>query len=147
MVVWGAKGPGNLQKYITMKQRSIVRTITMGGLTLFTIITLFLSTSILLNLFGIRKHQGNYVPLVIWSNFLCGLLYVVSLIGIFTSKKWSVVPLMVALFILMGAFMGLLIHILDEGLYEDKTITALFLRIILTLFFALGTYVTTKAHL
>lgn len=130
-----------------MKQRSIVRTITMGGLTLFTIITLFLSTSILLNLFGIRKHQGNYVPLVIWSNFLCGLLYVVSLIGIFTSKKWSVVPLMVALFILMGAFMGLLIHILDEGLYEDKTITALFLRIILTLFFALGTYVTTKAHL
>ncbi len=147
MVVWGAKGPGNLQKLITMKQKSIVKTITLGGLVLFTAITLFLSTSILLDLFGIREHQGNYVPLVIWSNFLCGWLYSLSLLGLFSHKKWSVVPLVVALFILMGAFTGLLIHILDGGPYEDKTITALFLRIILTLFFSLGTYVTTKPQL
>ena len=93
MVVWGAKGPGNLQKRITMKQKSIVKTITLGGLVLFTAITLFLSTSILLDLFGIREHQGNYVPLVIWSNFQCGWLYCLSLLGLFSHKKWSVVPL------------------------------------------------------
>ncbi|MBW8200628.1 hypothetical protein [Flagellimonas abyssi] len=52
-----------------------------------------------------------------------------------------------ALFVLVGAFFGLYIHIMDGGLYEDRTIMALFFRITLTLFFALGTYVSTKPQL
>lgn len=58
MVVWGAKDQGDFQKRITMKKKNIVRTITLGGLVLFTVITLFLSISILLDLFGIWEHQG-----------------------------------------------------------------------------------------
>ncbi|MEC7771537.1 MAG: hypothetical protein VX798_10155 [Bacteroidota bacterium] len=130
-----------------MKKKHIIRTITLTGLILFTTITLFLSTSILLDILGIREQQGHYVPLVIWSNFLCGCLYILSTIGLFTHKKWSIVPMVLALFILVGAFFGLYIHIMDGGLYEDKTIMALFFRITLTLFLALGTYVSTKPRL
>tara|TARA_R110000764_G_scaffold239973_2_gene341164 strand:- start:110003 stop:110395 length:393 start_codon:yes stop_codon:yes gene_type:complete len=127
-----------------MKKKHIIRIITLTGLILFTTITLFLSTSILLDILGIREQQGHYVPLVIWSNFLCGCLYILSIIGLFTHKKWSIVPMVLALFILVGAFFGLYIHIMDGGLYEDKTIMALFFRITLTLFLAFGTYVSTK---
>ncbi len=127
-----------------MKKKHIIRIITLTGLILFTTITLFLSTSILLDILGIREQQGHYVPLIIWSNFLCGCLYILSIIGLFTHKKWSIVPMVLALFILVGAFFGLYIHIMDGGLYEDKTIMALFFRITLTLFLAFGTYVSTK---
>jgi len=127
-----------------MKKKHIIRIITLTGLILFTTITLFLSTSILLDILGIQEQQGHYVPLVIWSNFLCGCLYILSIIGLFTHKKWSIVPMVLALFILVGAFFGLYIHIMDGGLYEDKTIMALFFRITLTLFLAFGTYVSTK---
>lgn len=127
-----------------MKKKHIIRIITLTGLILFTTVTLFLSTSILLDILGIREQQGDYVPLVIWSNFLCGCLYILSIIGLFTHKKWSIVPMVLALFILVGAFFGLYIHIMEGGLYEDKTIIALFFRITLTLFLALGTYVLTK---
>ena len=127
-----------------MKKKHIIRIITLTGLILFTTITLILSTSILLDILGIREQQGHYVPLIIWSNFLCGCLYILSIIGLFTHKKWSIVPMVLALFILVGAFFGLYIHIMDGGLYEDKTIMALFFRITLTLFLAFGTYVSTK---
>ncbi|WP_421801212.1 hypothetical protein [Flagellimonas sp.] len=127
-----------------MKKKHIIRIITLTGLILFTTITLFLSTSILLDILGIREQQGHYVPLIIWSNFLCGCLYILSIIGLFTHKKWSIVPMVLALFILVGAFFGLYFHIMDGGLYEDKTIMALFFRITLTLFLAFGTYVSTK---
>lgn len=147
MVVWGTKDQRNLQKYITMKTKQVIRTITLTGLILFTTITLFLSASILLDVFGISEQQGHYVPLVIWSNFLSGCLYTLSLIGLFSHKRWSIIPMILALFILVGAFIGLFTHILNGGQFENKTIIALFLRIILTLFFALGTYVTTKPQL
>jgi uncharacterized protein with PQ loop repeat len=130
-----------------MKKKRIIRGTTLTGLILFTTITLFLSTSILLDIFGIREQQGHYVPLVIWSNFLCGWLYTLTIIGLFGSKKCSIVPMALALFVLVGAFFGLYIHIMDGGLYEDRTIMALFFRITLTLFFALGTYVSTKPQL
>ena len=89
-----------------MKKKHIIRIITLTGLILFTTITLFLSTSILLDILGIREQQGHYVPLVIWSNFLCGCLYILSIIGLFTHKKWSIVPMVLALFILVGAFLA-----------------------------------------
>ncbi|WP_421812394.1 hypothetical protein [Flagellimonas sp.] len=130
-----------------MKTKRVIRTITLTGLILFTILTLFLSTSILLDVFGIREQQGHYVPLVIWSNFLSGCLYTLSLIGLFSHKRWSIVPMILALFILVGAFIGLFAHIFNGSQFEDKTIIALFLRIVLTLFFALGTYVSTKTQL
>lgn len=127
-----------------MKNKRVVSTLTLTGLALFTAITLFLSTSVIWDLFGVRAQQGHYVPLVIWSNFLCGILYIIALIGLFFRKKWTLIPLVVALFILIGAFVGLYIHISQDDPYETKTISALFLRIFLTLLIVFGSSITTK---
>lgn len=129
-----------------MKQKRLVGALTGIGLSLFMIITLFMSTSILLDLFGIREQEGRYVPMVVWSNFLCGWLYLLALYGLFMGKKWSFVPLLVAGCILIGAFFGLYIHIVGGGPYESKTVVALALRVVLTILFALGAYSSTKGR-
>jgi hypothetical protein len=41
----------------------------------FGLLTLFLSSSVIFDLFGIRAKEGNYVLFVVWSNFISSILY------------------------------------------------------------------------
>lgn len=98
----------------------------------FALLTLFLSGSIVFDLFGIRELEGNYVPFVVWANLVCSLLYLPAAYGMFTAKNWTPKPLYWCLYILAIAFIGLLIHILVGGLYETKTIGAMIFRMAVT---------------
>jgi hypothetical protein len=102
-------------------------------LTAFALITLFLSTSVIFNLFDIRAREGHYVPFVVWANWASSLLYLAASVGLATQKKWASLPLWAAAIILALAFIGLLIHAATGGLYETKTIAAMACRICLTL--------------
>lgn len=104
------------------------------------LITLFLSTSVILNLFDIREKQGNYVMFIIWANLIVGLLYLASSYGFFTNKKVTTQILVSSFIILIVAFVGLNIHIYMDGLYELKTYFAMIFRICLTLFFIYVSY-------
>ena len=106
----------------------------------FALLTLFLSGSIIFDLFGIRAKEGNYVLLVVWANFICSLLYLGAAYGLITLKSWPYKILIVAVAVLFIAFAGLLIHIIQGGLYETKTIGALIFRIGVTLVFILFCY-------
>lgn len=106
----------------------------------FGLLTLFLSGSVIFDLFGIREKEGSYVPLVVWANFISSILYLVAAYGLFKMKKWSVWLLVVSVFILVAAFIGLKIHINDGGLYEAKTVNAMLFRIGLTVFIAGSSY-------
>ena len=106
----------------------------------FGLLTLFLSGSVIFDLFGIREKEGNYVPLVVWSNFISSILYLVAAYGLFKMKKWSVWLLVVSVFILVAAFIGLKMHINDGGLYEAKTVNAMLFRIGLTVIIAVASY-------
>ena len=55
---------------------------------LFALLTLFLSGSVIFDLFGIRAKEGNYVLLVVWANFISSLLYLVAAYGLVVQKKW-----------------------------------------------------------
>jgi hypothetical protein len=107
---------------------------------LFGSLTLFLSGSVIFDLFGIREKEGNYVPLVVWANFISSILYLVAAYGLFKIKKWPVWLLVVSVFILVAAFIGLKIHINNGGLYEAKTVNAMLFRIGLTVFIAVASY-------
>lgn len=109
-------------------------------LSAFALLTLFLSGSIIFNLFGIRAKEGNYVLLVVWANFICSLLYLAAAYGLIKSKRWTYKILIVAVAILFIAFAGLLIHINHGGLYETKTIGAIVFRISVTLAFTFFCY-------
>ncbi|NND32485.1 MAG: hypothetical protein HKN76_07835 [Saprospiraceae bacterium] len=109
-------------------------------LVFFGLLTLFLSSSVIFDLFGIRAKEGNYVLFIVWANFICSLLYLTSAYGFVRVKKWTTVPLGISVVILTIAFAGLVIYANSGGLYETKTIGAMIFRIIVTLVFALISY-------
>lgn len=97
-------------------------------LLLFAVLTLFMSSSVLFDLFGIREREGNYVPFVVWANFFASLLYMASVYGLVHRQKWTVRVLGMALILLVVTFTAFLFHIRSGGLYETKTLGALVFR-------------------
>lgn len=101
-------------------------------LAIFGSVTLFMSSSILFDWLGIRGKEGNFVPPVVWANWICGILYLMTAFGIFRHKAWAKIPLIISLLILMGTFIILFIHINGGGLYETKTVRAMAFRTAVT---------------
>lgn len=117
-------------------------------ITLFALLTLFLSTSVLFDLFGIRAKEGNYVLFVVWANFISSILYLFAAYGFSKNKKWTAPLLGSTALILIAAFIGLKIHASSGGIYETKTIRAMIFRISATLLFTIIAYFTiTKKKL
>jgi drug/metabolite transporter (DMT)-like permease len=116
-------------------------------LTAFALLTLFLSSSVIFDLFGIRSREGNFVPFVVWANFLCSLAYLAAAYGLFRQTRRPHRLLLAAAGLLALAFIGLLLHINAGGLYETKTVFALLFRTAVTLAFAGGAYWVVKEHL
>ena len=104
-------------------------------LTLFALVTVFMSGSVIFDLFGIREKEGNYVLFIVISNFICGVLYLMAAYGLFVGKKWTTRLLFAATAILLLGFAGLLWHINTGGIYEQQTIKAMLFRISLTILF------------
>jgi hypothetical protein len=111
-------------------------------LTGFGLLTLFLSTSVIFDLFGIRAKEGNYVLFIVWSNFISSILYLIASYGFVTSKRWTAKLLGVSTIILITALIGLFYHINSGGIYETKTIGAMIFRISVTMVFAALAYFT-----
>ena len=82
-------------------------------------------------LFGGDKTSelvGNAVPFVLWFNFLAGFAYVAAGGGLLLRRRWA---LWLSLAILVGTVMVALffgIHILRGGMFEIRTVGALFFR-------------------
>ncbi len=112
-------------------------------LTAFALITLYLSSSVIFDWFGIREKEGNYVLLVIWANFISSFLYLLSIYGIIKLRAWAIKPLIGAFTILVFVGIFFYVYIHSGGVYETKTIGALFFRTLLTLIFMFFTYLTT----
>jgi hypothetical protein len=110
---------------MTLKTSAII-------LTLFALLTLFMSGSVIFDLFGIREKEGNYVLFIVVANFVAGLLYLLSAYGMFTTKPWAFQLLLAITCMLILAFIGLLIHAYLGGIYETQTLKAMMFRIGLT---------------
>jgi len=75
-----------------------------------------------------REAADNFVPFVLWFNFLMGFVYIIAGIGLWLQKSWAV---SLATFIFAATlivFVILGIHILQGGLYEQRTVAAMTLR-------------------
>lgn len=107
----------------------------------FGLLTLFLSSSVIFDLFGIRAQEGNYVLFIVWANFISSILYLVAAYGFMKVKKWTVKPLGMSAIILLVAFFSLFIHIHSGGIYEAKTIGAMLFRITVTIVFAVLAFI------
>ena len=75
-----------------------------------------------------REEAGNYVPFVLWFNFLAGFAYLLAAAGLFMRKNWAawisifIAVSTIVVFVLLG------LHILNDGLYEVRTVVAMSLR-------------------
>jgi len=87
-----------------------------------------------------REDAGNYVAFVLWFNFLAGFAYLLAGAGIFMQKHWGarLSIFIVAATIVVFALFGL--HILNEGLYEVRTVAAMALRTIVWAIIAMYAY-------
>jgi len=124
--------------------KKIILIITVFLLLVFGSITLFLTSSVIFDLFGIREKEGNYVLFIVWANFISSLIYLSSAYGVIKSKNWSFKLLIFSTIILVFAFVGLLFHINFGGIYETETVGGMIFRIILTLVFTILAYLSTK---
>lgn len=103
----------------------------------FGMLTLFLSTSVLLDLFGIRERESPYVPAVVVANLIASLLYLPAGAGLLMKRRWSSVLLAAAVVVLLVGALLLVQHITAGGAYRTATIGALTFRTMLTAAFYL----------
>lgn len=104
-------------------------------LVLFGGLTLFLSTSILFDLFGIREKEGEYVPFVVLANFMASIGYFAAAIGLLAHRPWARYPLWMASVVLLMASLGFAVYVLQGGIHETHTTVALAFRTVLTIAF------------
>ena len=87
-----------------------------------------------------REEAGNYVPFVVWFNFLAGFIYLIAGGGLWMQKHWTV---WISLFIVVATlvvFAILGIHILKGRMYEVRTIAAMSLRTVVWALIAMFAY-------
>lgn len=112
----------------------------------FGILSIFLTTSVILDLFDVREKEGNYVLFIVYTNLVCGILYVIAAIQNWYERKMSFYLLLLATLVLIVAYIALLIYISNGGIYEDKTPKAMLFRIAFTAVMAgLSYFVTRKS--
>lgn len=125
--------------------KKIVRYALASVLLAFGTLTLFLSGSVIFDLFDMRAKEGNYVDFVVQANFVASLLYLLASVGLFTGKNWPAFVLLIASAVLVFAAVGFAIHVNGGGIHEQRTIGALAFRTTLTvLFFLFATWLRTK---
>jgi len=83
---------------------------------LFGMITLFLSSSIFFDWFGIREKEGNYVLFVVIANFIASILYLIAAYSFMKKKFFTAKVLWISVAVLVAAFAGLFVHINSGGI-------------------------------
>ena len=116
----------------------ILRYLLLVSLSLFGFITVFLSASLLFDLFDVRETQGIFVPFIVIANFIAGILYLVAAWYFLKNMVFSLKLLFYSLMVLIVALALLLAYIYLGGIYQTKTIGAIFFRITINLAFLLG---------
>lgn len=75
-----------------------------------------------------RAAAGNYVPFVLWFNFLAGFAYIVAGVGLWLHRRWAT-WLAVAIAVASAlVFLAFGVHVVLGGAWERRTAAAMTLR-------------------
>lgn len=75
-----------------------------------------------------RTAAGNYVPFVLWFNFIAGFAYVVAGIGLWMQQRWAARLAIAIAAATALTFTAFGIYIYSGGAYELRTVIAMSLR-------------------
>lgn len=105
----------------------LVRTLSVAAI-VFGLLTLKEGGEVLFGDGSARTAAGNYVPFVLWFNFLAGFAYVIAGLGLWMRKRWAMKLAMAiagATALMFAAFGA---HIVLGGAFESRTVDAMSLR-------------------
>jgi hypothetical protein len=105
-------------------------------LAIFALVSIFLTCSLIFDLFGIREREGNYVPFIVYANFGCAMLNLLSAYGMYKKLTLATVCLFISAGIILVAYIGLIFYIKAGGIFEPKIIGMMLFRMALTILFA-----------
>lgn len=71
---------------------------------------------------------GNYVPFVLWFNFLSGFAYIAAGVGLWLQQRWAVWLAIVIAAAIAITFAAFGMHINAGGAYEQRTLIAMSMR-------------------
>jgi hypothetical protein len=75
-----------------------------------------------------RVAAGNYVPFVLWFNFLAGFGYIIAGAGLWMYRGWAVCLAVAVAAATALAFAAFGTHIAFDGAWEQRTLIAMSLR-------------------
>ena len=81
-----------------------------------------------------REVSGNFIPFVVWSNFLMGFAYIIAGIGIWLNQNWTKVLTIGIVTITLLTFFVFGIYILMDGVFEIKTVKVMTFRSLFWIF-------------
>jgi hypothetical protein len=75
-----------------------------------------------------RSAAGNYIPLVVWGNFIAGFAYVAAGVGLWLAHRWAFRLAAGVLILTVAIFVGFGAYVLSGAAYEMRTVWAMLLR-------------------
>ena len=75
-----------------------------------------------------RVAAGNYVPFVLWFNFVAGFFYVLAGVGLWLTQRWAMWLAGIIVLSTLVVFALLNLHIYNGGLFEFRTVIAMSVR-------------------
>lgn len=75
-----------------------------------------------------RAAAGNYVPFVLWFNFLAGFVYVIAGAGLWMQQRWAMLLSAIIAGATMLTFAVFGMHVAFGGAHELRTVIAMSLR-------------------
>ena len=100
--------------------------------------SIFMTSWVIFDWFGIRAKEGNFVPFIVYTNLICGWIYLLAAYASWKQQWIGVQLLLLASVGLIVWFVFLQFHIKNGGLYEINTIKAMLFRITFTITMAVA---------
>jgi len=95
---------------------------------LFGLLTLWSGGAILFFDGPARAAAGDYVPFVLWFDFVAGFAYILAGVGLFLWRQWAVTLSLLIAAATLVVFAAFGLHIVLGGAYEPRTVGAMVLR-------------------
>lgn len=119
---------------ITSKQQRgiIIRIISLVAI-MFGVMTIKEGGMVLFGDGAARTAAGNYVPFVLWFNFISGFAYVFAGAGLWLQQRWAVWLAISIAGAIIVTFLAFGAHVYSGGSYEKRTVIAMTLRALIWL--------------
>lgn len=109
------------------KNRFLVLTASLVAI-VFGVLTIKSGGTVLFGSDEARDAAGNYIPFVLWFNFIAGFAYIVSGVGIWGERRWGATLAAIIAVATVITFIALGVHVYLGGDYEQRTVMAMTLR-------------------